>query len=216
MGLVSTETDDDFEDDNITVPQDYYWARYKSANTYVNDDGEHRVALQFEFEYTDEDGETHTVTVPFFAPAKVSAYSRSSKEIGSSKLGGVMEDTGLIQIFDEMVGAEGSIVNGESKYVVESEDEHEDFKNALFSTFDGKEFRLNVETYTDDDGNEQNSVTDIADMREVEDDSTSGSDVETSDEENEPSEKSGEDDDDDVDVLFGEDGVDDSETGVEA
>jgi len=210
MGLVTTQTDDDYEDDSPVVPTDYYWGQYKSANFYTNNDGDQRVALQFTVEYEDTDEDVE-VELPFFAPAKVSAYSNnSSMNIGSSKLGSLLEGMGLIEIFDQIVGADGAITGGEQKFLVEDGEDEAAMDSALAAAFSGKKFYLNVERSTNDDGEESNLITGIDRFESIEEDEEQSEDVEEVEDEEEAEEEEGAEEeeiegDEEEDVLFGED-----------
>lgn len=150
MGLRRNSGGGTFVPEAVDLMEDFYEANYSgvklSSKEFEDETTEYAYLL---FDIEGDDGETYTVS--HRVPAKM---SMNGDEYPNSKLVDTLQSLGLwevaTKVVEDVVGEEGAakeMRNGDSDYVVEGEEDYDEFESILNSIFAGKSFRVLVETY---------------------------------------------------------------------
>jgi len=144
------KSNEDF--DNPHIPEDYYWGSVKDIKHYdkeYEDGVSHKVIMTFEIEH-----EGDTYDIPYFAPANISITKGDGM---SSDLATDLKKLGLLEVAAKAAAeVEGAgkdvaqaVVDGDTKYCIEDEDDVDNFIDVLNIVFDGKQIRVNVADMND-------------------------------------------------------------------
>jgi hypothetical protein len=140
---------------NPDLPEGTYWGEYTGVKIRDGDD-QQRVAVELTAEH---DGKQ--ISARFDAPAKVSVYDKNQEVTSNnSKLGNELKELGFLEIVDEAVGADGTLVNGENRFVVTEEEDKQKLRDAIQIVFRGKKFQFEV--------NEEGYISSFLGFRETE------------------------------------------------